>query len=220
MSLIADGLLIATCLTAALYCYVLSRRLKDFSNTDDGIGQQIIQLNATLEETRTALKETQASAKKASEALAREITQARKMATQLRNLIDEAGAVPAEAPKASNEPAPKAAKPASSKASARAAAPVLPLETPVEDAEPDVDEGLDIESVDIDELRLEPDPGEAHEQALGFVPDADVDLDDEDIPDELEAEGTGDAGDESVADNPVPEGEQDESLLKVERMAL
>ena len=38
MSLIADGVLIATCLTTAVYCLVLSRRLKRLSATDDGIG--------------------------------------------------------------------------------------------------------------------------------------------------------------------------------------
>ncbi len=37
ITLIADGILIATCLTTAIYCVVLSRRLRRLSNTDDGL---------------------------------------------------------------------------------------------------------------------------------------------------------------------------------------
>ena len=71
---------------------MLSRRLKQFSNTGDGIGQQILQLNSVLEETRGALKEAQSSAKKASEGLTREVAQARKAAAQLKELNQAAEA--------------------------------------------------------------------------------------------------------------------------------
>ena len=59
MSLIADGVLIATCLTTAIYCLVLSRRLKRLTSTDDGIGQQILRLNKVLEETKAAVADIQ-----------------------------------------------------------------------------------------------------------------------------------------------------------------
>ncbi|MEM6548250.1 MAG: hypothetical protein AAF713_10960 [Pseudomonadota bacterium] len=80
MELIADGLLVATALTATVYCLVLSRRLRKLGDSGAGIGQQIEKLNAALEETRTALSETQSGigelkgqAKAATEKLAREV---------------------------------------------------------------------------------------------------------------------------------------------------
>ncbi len=90
MSLIADGILIVTCLTTAVYCYVLSRRLTKLSSTDEGIGKQIAQLNAGLEDTRAAVKEIRATTKSASEKLTREVAHARKIATQLSRLNENA----------------------------------------------------------------------------------------------------------------------------------
>lgn len=84
MDLIADGLLIATALTAALYCVILSRRLRRLTDAEAGIGTQIRALNKALEETRTALAETRrgvaearGSARSASDALGREVAAAR-----------------------------------------------------------------------------------------------------------------------------------------------
>ncbi len=58
MELIADGLMIATALTAGLYCLVLGRRLRRLSDAGGGIGAQIAALDASLAETRAALAET------------------------------------------------------------------------------------------------------------------------------------------------------------------
>ena len=58
MELIADGLLIATALTAGLYCLVLSRRLRNLTDSGEGIGAQIAALDRALAETRAALAET------------------------------------------------------------------------------------------------------------------------------------------------------------------
>lgn len=58
MELVADGLLIATAVTAGLYCMVLSRRLRDLTDSGGGIGLQIEALNHALAETRAALAET------------------------------------------------------------------------------------------------------------------------------------------------------------------
>jgi len=80
MELIADGLLIGAALTATLYCVVLSRRLRSLSDAGTGIADQIKALDRTLEETRSALRETQTrlgdlkgSAKVATEKLSREV---------------------------------------------------------------------------------------------------------------------------------------------------
>lgn len=90
MELIADGLLIATALTAGLYCLVLSRRLRKLGDSETGIAQQIKLLNSALEETKSALSETRSglgelrsSARGASERLARESGVALERATQL-----------------------------------------------------------------------------------------------------------------------------------------
>jgi len=90
MDLIADGLLIATALTAALYCLVLSQRLRRLTDARAGVGAQIAELSRVLEETRAAvadtrkgLAESRASARNAGDALAREIATAREVTAAL-----------------------------------------------------------------------------------------------------------------------------------------
>lgn len=58
MDLIADGLLIATAMTAGLYCMVLSRRLRRLTDSGNSIGPQIEALDRALGDTRAALAET------------------------------------------------------------------------------------------------------------------------------------------------------------------
>lgn len=103
MALIADGLLIATALTAALYCAILSRRLRRLANADEGLGARIKALHEAVEETRAALAETQEKAAvlrgqsgAAGERLKRESAEARHVADTLaetvagaRRLIDD-----------------------------------------------------------------------------------------------------------------------------------
>lgn len=104
MSLIADGLLIATCLTTALYCLVLSRRLKRLSSTDEGVGQQILRLNTALQETKATVSEIRSTAAAASSDLERDIEAAKRQSNQLQMQIARAiksgvgpiAAVPAE----------------------------------------------------------------------------------------------------------------------------
>ena len=90
MSLIADGLLIATCLTTALYCLVLSRRLKRLSSTDEGVGQQILKLNTALQETKAAVAEIRSTASAASADLERDIEAAKHQSKQLQMQIARA----------------------------------------------------------------------------------------------------------------------------------
>ena len=63
MELIADGLLIAGAMTAALYCWVLSRRLNAFKSMDKGLGGAIAGLSARVEQTRSSLSDTKATAR-------------------------------------------------------------------------------------------------------------------------------------------------------------
>ena len=90
LSLIADGVLIAACLTTAIYCLVLSRRLRRLSQTDDGIGQQIIRLNSALEETKSAVAEMKSATRAASENLTRDIDLAKHQGSQLQKQIARA----------------------------------------------------------------------------------------------------------------------------------
>ena len=238
MSLIADGLLIVAGLTAGLYCFVLSRRLKAFASTETGIGQEIRQLNATLAETREALAEAQSSAKAEAESLARDIAQARKLSTQLKNVIAEA-----ERAKELVATLPETVK---GRPKSKAAE---PIGLPVDDqsvAEPDsadaVEQALEAldEEIEAGEISFEDAlSGGTGEAQLGFLPDAAFDdSDDKDdritneaLPDTDEVgEPVEEIDDRSPTettdvDETVPEAvpvaaEAAENLLKVERMAL
>ena len=97
MQLIADGLLIATALTAALYCLVLSRRLRRLTDTEAGMGAQIAELSRVLGETRTAvsdtrrgLAETRSAARNATDTLSREVALGRETVAEMRKATAEA----------------------------------------------------------------------------------------------------------------------------------
>jgi hypothetical protein len=99
MELIADGLLIATAMTAGLYCLVLSRRLRRLTESGEGIGPQIEALDQALNETRAALAETRegvselrASSKAAVVQLTRETARGEEMAERIEHGLKEANA--------------------------------------------------------------------------------------------------------------------------------
>lgn len=99
MELIADGLLIATALTAGLYCLVLSRRLARLTESGNGIGPQIEALDRALNETRAALTETReglvemrGSARAAIAQLAGETERAEVMAQRIERGVETAKA--------------------------------------------------------------------------------------------------------------------------------
>ncbi len=62
MQLIADVLLAAGAFGAALYCFVLSRRLKRFATLESGMGGAIAVLSAQVDDLTRALAEAQAAA--------------------------------------------------------------------------------------------------------------------------------------------------------------
>lgn len=68
MELIADALLIAGVLGAAVYCHVLSRRLSRFTNLENGVGGAVAVLSVQVDEMTKALesarKTSQGSAEK------------------------------------------------------------------------------------------------------------------------------------------------------------
>ena len=62
MDLIADMLLAAGAFGAAVYCYVLSRRLKRFSKLENGMGSAIAVLSAQVDDMTKALAGAQGAA--------------------------------------------------------------------------------------------------------------------------------------------------------------
>ncbi len=56
MALIADGLMIAAALAAALYCYVLSRKIKNLMRLDTGLGGAISALSLQVDEIQKSVR--------------------------------------------------------------------------------------------------------------------------------------------------------------------
>ena len=218
MALITDGLLIATCLTAALYCIILSRRLSRFSDTKSGIGQQISQLNAILEETRANISESQKGAKSVAERLARDLASANKSSQDLGALIERAESMMDRALELNASPPRETAPPprAQPVRETRVADPVPEPEPereavapsrPVDDELTPIEEELsaNIASRDFDLADAKGEP------QLGFLPT---------IADEALEEEPTDATDPPNARQNDAASSQEENLLKVERMAL
>ena len=66
MQLVADGILFIAAVVAALYCMVLSARLRKLMQTEGGLGEAIASMSSQVDELNKAL----ASAKTANEASA------------------------------------------------------------------------------------------------------------------------------------------------------
>ncbi len=63
MTTIADALLIAGAFGAALYCLVLSRRLRRFNDLENGVGGAVAVLSAQVDDLSKTLTHAQATAK-------------------------------------------------------------------------------------------------------------------------------------------------------------
>ena len=87
MGLIADILLIAAALGAAVYCLVLSRRLTKLARLDDGVGGAISGLSDRVSEMTAALDRAQSDAKASSETLEEATRRAEAAARQLELLL-------------------------------------------------------------------------------------------------------------------------------------
>ena len=70
MTLIADIVLAAAALGAALYCAVLSRRLERFNQLDGGMGGAIAVLSAQVDDMTRAISTARAAAQESSGSLA------------------------------------------------------------------------------------------------------------------------------------------------------
>ena len=87
MEMIADGLLIAGALAAALYCWILSVRVKGLKDLDQGLGAAIASLSTQVNDMRATLKTTQASAGASADALKQSTEAADAAAARLEKLL-------------------------------------------------------------------------------------------------------------------------------------
>lgn len=110
MELIADILLVAGSFGAAIYCYVLSRRLTRFTTLESGMGGAIAVLSAQVDDMTVALEKARGAANGSAESLedltARGEAVARKLELLVASLHDlpEAKAAPERAEGATAAP--------------------------------------------------------------------------------------------------------------------
>jgi uncharacterized protein HemX len=106
VALIADILLIAAALGAALYCFVLSRRLTKFSSLDGGVGGAISGLSNQVSEMTAALDRAQTDAQSSSEALEDATRRADAAARRIELLLASLHDLPAADEREPNDQAP------------------------------------------------------------------------------------------------------------------
>ncbi len=87
MALIADILLVAGAFAAALYCMVLSRRLKQFTDLERGVGGAVAVLSAQVDDMTKALERARAAAGTSADSLEQTTIRAEGVAKRLELLI-------------------------------------------------------------------------------------------------------------------------------------
>lgn len=103
MAFIADILLVAGALGVGLYCHVLSRRLRRFTDMEKGVGGAVAVLSVQVDDLDKALKNAQSTATSSVQNLADVNARAEAAARRLELLIASMHDVPTTAP-----PPPKA----------------------------------------------------------------------------------------------------------------
>lgn len=122
MQLIADGILIIAAAVAALYCMILSARLRRLMQTDGGLGETIRTMSTQVDEMNRALNEAKTSNVSSTESLRAETASALKASEDLKALIRRAEALqnsPVLSPVASKFEASQVEQPKSDETSQR-----------------------------------------------------------------------------------------------------
>lgn len=127
MDLIADALLAAGALGAAIYCIVLSRRLKRFNNLQNGMGGAVAVLSAQVDDMTKTLEKAQTAAG-ASAAQLNDLTKRAEAASQkLELMMASLHDLPDEAPDAPQAPEPAPATAEAPHAEAPPQEPRIPM---------------------------------------------------------------------------------------------
>lgn len=87
MALIADILLAAGALGAGFYCYVLSRRLRRFTDLEKGVGGAVAVLSVQVDDLAKSLEEAQSTARGSVDTLESVSDRAEKAARHLQLLV-------------------------------------------------------------------------------------------------------------------------------------
>ncbi|MFN3605822.1 MAG: hypothetical protein ACK4SS_01315 [Cypionkella sp.] len=103
MDIIADILMTSGAFGAAIYCYVLSARLKRFTTLESGMGSAIAVLSVQVDDMTRALEGAHAAAHAQAEGLARQTQRAEAVAAQLELLMASLHNLPKAAPAAPDD---------------------------------------------------------------------------------------------------------------------
>ncbi|MBC7131930.1 MAG: hypothetical protein H5U16_02345 [Roseovarius sp.] len=106
MELVADILLVAGALGAAVYCHVLARRLSRFNDLENGVGGAVAVLSAQVDDLARTLRAAQATANSSTGSLDALTERAEGVAKRLELLLASMHDLPDVAP--SPSPAPPA----------------------------------------------------------------------------------------------------------------
>jgi hypothetical protein len=88
MQMIVDFMLLAASVSAAIYCFVLSGKLKRLNDMRSGLGASIASMSVTLEQMRRMLDESKEAQREAEQTLEALITDASRTAIELSDLVE------------------------------------------------------------------------------------------------------------------------------------
>lgn len=100
MDLIADILMVAGALGAAIYCAVLARRLRRFNDLEKGVGGAVAVLSAQVDDMTRTLRAAQDTSMRSEEALDRLTKRAESTAQRLELMMASLHDLPADTPPA------------------------------------------------------------------------------------------------------------------------
>lgn len=104
MALIADMLLAAGALGAGFYCFILSRRLRRFTDLEKGVGGAVAVLSVQVDDLTKTLHRAQATAKSSVDTLAQVSQRAEAAAQRLELLVASLHDLPEPPPPAYDAP--------------------------------------------------------------------------------------------------------------------
>lgn len=106
MNILSDILLAAGAFATAIYCFVLARRLKRFTQLEGGMGGAIAVLSAQVDEMTRALASAHKAANASAETLEQQTRRAEAAARRIELLLASLHDLPQEAPaRAAEQPA-------------------------------------------------------------------------------------------------------------------
>lgn len=104
MDVIADILLCASAIGAGFYCFVLSRRLTEFKNLDNGVGAAVATLSRQVDDLTKALNEAQSGASTSAASLSELTRRADSAAQRLELLVASMHDLPDQSPRPERPP--------------------------------------------------------------------------------------------------------------------